>query len=139
MAGTANPEDLKKIRSQIEKRNLVGASNSTKWDELISFIRGFSTWRPFYRYKSVFGGISKWDNEWSHHLPFPFVGIEWFDIGLHEHVHVGRLLPTNIIDHSESIITKLKEIGFDFEMAGDIVRIWGYLPKSYEDFPPAEA
>lgn len=31
----------------------------------------------------------------------------------------------------------VEQIGLEFEVRADVLRIWGYLPKSYEDFPPA--
>lgn len=123
----------------VAKRNLVGASNDTKWNELISFIRAKEGWKPPYRCKGVFGGISKWDGEWFYHLPFPFVGVEWFEMYLLEHIHIGKLMAPKVLDHSPTLVGKLHEIGFDFEVQENVVRIWGYLPRSYEDFPPSQA
>jgi hypothetical protein len=86
----------------------------------------------------VTGDISGWDVEWFYHLPFPFAIVEWFDIGLQQNVRPkGRLLPPTTINHTDEISRVVKEIGFEFEVRGDVLRIWGYLPKSYEDFPPA--
>lgn len=137
MAETATPDVLEKIRKQVRIRSLAGASNNSKWNELIAFIREQSDWHPTYRSKSVFGEISDWDVEWFYHLPFPFVGVEWLDIGLKQFIHVGKLLPPKIIDHSSILFGKLQEIGFEFETSNDVVRIWGYLPKNYDDFPPS--
>ncbi|WP_245589242.1 DUF6678 family protein [Chitinimonas koreensis] len=100
--------------------------------------RAQTNWCPSYRWKWLNGHISGWDTEWFHHLPFPFVGVEWFDIGPHEYRQEGRLLPPQRIDHSAAILGKLTELGFEFEAKGDIARIWGYLPKTFEDFPPAD-
>ena len=122
------------FRGKAASRGLVGAANSTKWNELISFARGLSGWRPSYRSKSVTGYISEWDVEWFYHLPFPFTSVQWLDIGLHEQVAVGRTFPPEIVDHSELILPVLQTIGFEFEVRKDVVRIWGYLPKCYEDF-----
>lgn len=127
------------FRAKAASRGLVGAANNTKWNELISSMRALSDWRPSYRSKSVTGHISAWDAEWFYHLPLPFACVQWLDIGLHEQVSVGRLLPPKITDHSEPILSELRKIGLEFEVRGDVVRIWGYLPKCYEDFPPAKA
>ena len=127
------------FREKAASRGLVGAANNTKWNELISFVRDMSGWRPSYRSKSVTGYVSGWDVEWFYHLPFPFAAVHWLDIGLHEHVAVGRLLPPKITDHSMHIIPMIRSIGFDFEVRNDVVRIWGYLPRCYEDFPPTES
>ncbi len=135
--GTAN--EKAKLLAVINRRGLGGLANTTKWNELLDFIRAREGWIPSYRYKcidAVNGTISRWDAEWWGHLPYPMVSIEWLDIGMHEPVHQGRLLPAKTIDHSPWILAQLARIGFEYEVAADVVRIWGYAPKSYEDFPP---
>lgn len=128
----------KRIDAAVSARNLARASNNTRWDELISYFRNQTGWRPSYRSKSVTGNISAWDVEWFYHLPFSFASVEWFDIGLYEGVPTeGRLLKPRVIDHTEEISNVVHAIGFEFEVRGDVLRIWGYLPRSYEDFPPA--
>ncbi|ABI90972.1 hypothetical protein CRM91_13920 [Burkholderia ambifaria] len=121
-----------KILSQVRNKFAGALSNDTKWNELISFMRGLDGWRPSYRSKWVNGHVSRWDVEWFYHLPFPFVGVEWIDIGLHEPASVRH----EPIDHSALVLSKLAEIGFEFEARGGVARVWGYAPKSYEDFPP---
>lgn len=132
-----------KVREQarriIMERGLTGAANNTQWNELIDFMRARSGWTPLWREKSVDGSIYGWDWDWFYHLPFLFVGVEWFDIGLVQEIHRGRLLSPELIDHGDWILPKLAEIGFDFERRGDIVRIWGYLPRCTLDFPPAKS
>ena len=130
-------QDKKLIASQARAKFSGALANDTKWNELIEYMRGLEGWRPSYRSKWVNGHISGWDVEWFYHLPFPFVGVEWFDIGMHQQTRAGILLPPQIIDHSTRILNKLKDIGFELEARGDVVRIWGYSPKSLEDFPPS--
>ncbi len=138
MADAGNDDrERKRTHAAISSRNLASASNNTRWNELIAYFRAREGWRPSYRSKSVTGFVTDWDVEWFCHLPFPFEGVEWFDIGLHQDgPFLGRLLPTTTIDHGGEILALLGKIGFDFERRGDVVRIWGYLPRSYEDFPP---
>lgn len=139
MADAQNDDRTRKqTRAAVVARNLVSASNNTRWNELITHIRTLEGWRPSYRWKSVTGFVSTWDVEWFYHLPFPFEAVEWFDIGLYgQGEFVGRLLPRRPpIDHSDKILPILEKTGFDFERQGDVVRIWGYLPRSYDDFPP---
>ncbi len=124
--------DKAKILSQVQKKFVGALANDTKWNELISFMRGLDGWRPSYRSKWVNGHVSGWDVEWFYHLPFPFVGVEWIDLGLREQASVRH----EAIDHSTLVLSKLAEIGFEFEVRGDVARVWGYAPKSYEDFPP---
>lgn len=134
MAG-AVPRGLDKVKigSQARQKFSGSLANNTKWNELLTFIREQDSWRPSYRSKWVNGHVSAWDREWFYHLPFPFVGVEWFDIGLHERASAKE----GTIDHAALIVSKLAEIGFEFEVKDDVVRIWGYAPKPYEDFPPA--
>ncbi len=115
--------DLEKIIKIIFSRNLGGLANNTKWNELITAVRAHDEWKPSYRTKSVAGHISDWDVEWFYHLPFPFLCVEWFDISLQS--------PSGI--RVEWILNLVKEIGFEFEVKNDILRIWGYAPKSYEE------
>ncbi|TFB43881.1 DUF6678 family protein [Pseudomonas sp. F01002] len=127
----------KKIHAAVAARNLASASNNTKWDELINHFRELQGWRPSYRSKCVTGYVSEWDVEWFYHLPFPFASVEWFDIGLSEAVSSkGRLLARTTIDHTDEISKVVAQIGFEFDVRADVLRIWGYFPKSYEDFPP---
>jgi hypothetical protein len=82
--------------------------------------------------------VSAWDVEWCYHLPFPFVGVEWFDIGLWEEIAPKNGLEVRTtVDHTAAIADVVRRIGFEFEVRADALRIWGYLPKSYDDFPPA--
>lgn len=133
-----NDKNRKIIQAFVTTRNLASASNNTKWNELITHFRELQRWRPSYRSKSITGHISGWDVEWFYHLPFPFAYVEWLDIGLSEEApRAGALLPQTFIDHTEEISQIVKQIGFEFEVRADVLRIWGYLPKSYDDFPPA--
>jgi hypothetical protein len=119
--------DLAKIKKVIQRKNLGGLANTTKWNELISAVRAKNIVKPSYRAKTVEGHISGWDVEWFYHLPFPFVGVEWFDISLSTDVNGGL--------ESEKWIERLvKSIGFEFEVGVDVLRIWGYGPKDYDEF-----
>ena len=136
-AGAAHEAARKKIDAAVAARNLGSVSNNTRWNELINYFRHVTGWRPSYRSKLVTGHISAWDVEWFYHLPFPFASVEWFDIGLWEEVPAkGRLLAPSKIDHTNEISKVVRQIGFEFEVRDDVLRIWGYMPKSYEDFPP---
>lgn len=139
LADTGTSDEKEKIRAIVARRGLSGAANNTKWNEFISFMRQQDEWRPSYRFKWVNGHISRWDTEWWYHLPFPLMGVEWFDIGLHQERPRGSLIKNKVIDHSPCILHKLREIGFEYEVSGDVVRIFGYLPRSLEDFPPSNA
>jgi hypothetical protein len=129
--------DRERIVRQARAKFSGALANDTKWDELIEYFRGMSRsgWTPSWRSKWVNGHISDWDAEWFYHLPFPFVGVEWFDLDVRERQQTAAL-PPGVIDHSDEIRGVLSRIGFEFEACDGVARIWGYSPKSYEDFPP---
>ncbi len=117
MADAVSDEKYKKEAKRIiAERQLVGAANNTKWNELISEVRDFSE-KPCYRTKVVNGYISGWDSEWHYHLPFPLLSVEWIDIDL-----------------SEKVLNLIQRIGFEFEATDSCVRVWGYFPKCYKEF-----
>jgi|SRR5581483_558768 len=115
-------EEKNKIRKIVEQRGLAGVANTTKWNELLTFMRERDGWTPSFKTKWLINGyVSDWDSEWWYHpSTIPFVGVEWLDM---------RLSP----GEDDSWITeKLKSIGLDHEKVGDIIRVWGYHPKSYD-------
>lgn len=126
--GTENEKD--RIRRVISERGLVGAANDEKWGRLLDKMRQRKGWRPSYRFKCVDGPPSGWDTEWWYHLPFPMLSVEWLDIACHQIVHRGMLLNPTVVDHTEWIVCFLRDTQFCFELSGDLVRIFGYLPKS---------
>ena len=72
-------------------------------------------------------------------MPIPFIGVEWLDISLIERAYRGRLVAPTVTDHSTEILAVIEKIGLESGVRGGVVRIWGYLPKSFEDFPPNDA
>jgi hypothetical protein len=99
-------------------------------------MRNKEGWTPSYRFKCIDGEefISQWDTEWWYHLPFPFLSVEWLDIGYLQEVPKGRLLEPDIIDHSEWIEDLLSKIRFEYEKGLDFYRVFGYSPKNYVQF-----
>ena len=131
---TQHPDERRKLRRVIEERGLVGLANDTKWDELLAFMRSRREWLPSYRYKCVDGPPSGWDVEWYYHLPFPLMSVEWFDIGRRQETYRGRLIPPLVTDHLPWIEAALRQIGFDYEVGPELIRIFGYAPRSMELF-----
>src|ERR1041384_3776707 len=129
-AGT--PEIKERIRRIVESRQLVGTANNTKWGILLDRMRLREGWKPSYRYKCVDGPISDWDVEWWCHLPFPFMSVEWFDIAMLQETSRGLLVPPAVTDHRDWILAILDEARLCYEVRGEIVRIFGYLPKNYD-------
>ena len=125
-------DDKEKIYKTIQERQLCSIANNTKWNRLIDTIREWDGWHPSYRFKTVGNYISGWDVEWYYHLPFPFLCVEWFDIGLYEEVYIGQLVKNKIIDHTKEITHLLDLCKLEYEVFDDIVRVWGYLPKTYD-------
>ena len=127
--------DLDKLKKEIKSKNLVGLCNNTKWDELLTVFRA-NKWTVCNRSKWINGFISGWESDWFYHLPFPFVGVEWFDIKFVKTIFIirdgGRYVEeTNLKDE---ILNCLSDIGVEFEVTSDFVRVWGYAPKCYQEF-----
>jgi hypothetical protein len=133
-ADTGSEKEKEKVRRLVEAAGLVGAANNTKWNVLLDEMRTREGWRPSYRYKYIGGSPSGWDVEWWHHLPFPFMGVVWFDIGLHQIVPKGRLTEPTTVDHEEWILNILTRARLTYEVSETFVRVFGYLPKDYEGF-----
>jgi hypothetical protein len=128
--------EIPRLRKVIEKRGLVGLANDTKWNEILVAMRDRSArWRPTYRWLCLDSErVSRWDGEWWHHLPFPFISVLWFDLSYREEVSIARLLAPQVIDHSADLESLLSRIGFDFEKGYEVIRIFGYAPRDYTEF-----
>ncbi|MHA3050323.1 MULTISPECIES: DUF6678 family protein [Acinetobacter] len=129
-------DERKSITLALQNGQWSSIANNTKWTELISAIRN-DDWHPSYRFCWISNRfISSWDAEWHHHLPYPFAGVLWFDMSTLEHQIEKPWGHKKIIDHSTRLINLLLKIGLEHEKRGDVIRIWGYLPKDETDFPP---
>jgi len=130
-----SPGERQKVQRVVAKRGLCGLANDTKWDEFISCMRSHEEWRPRYRFKCVDGRPSSWDAEWFYHLPFPFISVEWFDVGFLQETRERRLPPrTHVTNHSSWIEELLRRVGLEFQKGSMMIRIFGYSPKSLELF-----
>jgi hypothetical protein len=132
---SVSPGEREKIKRVISARGLCGLANDTKWDEFLSGMRAQAEWRPGYRWKCVDGAPSGWDVEWFHHLPFPMISVEWFDLYYLEEKKERRLPPRlHVTDHSPWIEKLLHRVGLEYQKGKTTVRIFGYSPKSQESF-----
>ena len=130
--GTGSNEEKERIRSIVASRGLTGAANDTKWGQLLDAMRTREGWRPPNRLKCVDGPPSGWDAEWHHHLPFPMMSVEWMDVSCRQVIPRGALIEPEVVDHSDWIEAILIEAKFCYDVVGDMIRIHGYLPKSFE-------
>jgi hypothetical protein len=133
-------ERRERIKRAVERQQLGGLANDTKWDEFIvgmraTFPGGPQGWRPSHRFKCIDGEPSDWDAEWSYHPPFPMIGVEWLDIAFLQEARDKRLPPTvTIINHAAAIEELLVRVGLEFETGSTMLRIFGYAPKSMDHF-----
>lgn len=131
----ASPDEREKLRQTVSRRGLCGLANDTKWDEFIGAIRAHTEWHPRFRYKCIDGTPSRWDVEWFYHLPFPLLSIEWPDVAHVQQVQEHRLPPrVSLIDHSSWIEKLLRDIGLEYQKGTRMIRIFGYSPRSTEQF-----
>lgn len=129
---TGTREAKERIRRVVSERGLVGAANDTKWGYLLDTMRRREEWRPSYRYKCVDGPVSPWGAEWWYNLPLPMMSVEWFDVCYIQETSRGMLRDPEVINHSDWITKILQDAGFCYDTACDIIRIHGYLPKSFD-------
>lgn len=119
-ASTA-PGEHEGLRRIVSQRGLCGLANDTKWDELLSAMRLQEGWRPRFRWKCLDGVPCPWDTEWCYHPPFPFISVEWFDLSL-----------SAVPEESAWLMDLVESIGFDHQRTAELVRIFGYSPRSFE-------
>jgi hypothetical protein len=126
-------DEREKLRRVVEERGLCGLANDTKWDEFITGVRAHTDWRPSYRFKSIDGPVSGWDVEWSYHLPFPLLCVEWLDLAHLQTVRESGQV-AQVINHSGWIEDLLRAAGLDFRTGAAMIRVFGYSPRSLELF-----
>jgi hypothetical protein len=126
--------DEERLNRHIARRNLVGLSNNTKWNELINRLREPQGWSPSWRAKTVKDELIGWDKENYYHLPVPMKSVLWFDIGLIDEWKAKKPIKREFYDYTELILNIVKPIGIDYEISNDILRIFGYSPKNYDLF-----
>jgi hypothetical protein len=130
-----SPDERRKLKRVIAERGLYGLANNTKWDEFISAMRACESWRPSYRYKCIDGPPSSWDVELFYHLPFPLISVEWLDVAFLQETREHRLPPrTHVTDHSPWLEELLRRVGLDYQKGRQMIRIFGYSPKSLDLF-----
>lgn len=134
--------EIPKLRKLIVASGLTGLSNDTKWNELISAMRSQSSkgWCPSFMFNCIDSEyVSRWDCEWWHHLPFPFLSVRWLDISFSEETNKkGSLLPSEFIDHSKELEALLTKIGLDFKKGKEAFRIFGYAPREMSELTLAD-
>ena len=126
-------DEKDQIRRTVERLGLTGAANDVKWGRLLDAMRLRDDWTLSFRYKCVNSDyISEWFGEWWHHLPLPMMSAKWLDLNCLQDSFRGYALKHGEIDHSVWILPLIDEIGFCYDVVGNIVRVHGYLPKSFE-------
>ena len=131
-ASTGSEIEKSKIRAVVSERCLSGCANDLKWGQLLDAMRLRNGWKPSYRFKCVDGPSSDWDVEWWCHLPFPMMSVEWLDISFVQEIRTGKYTAPKRIDHSTWILAILEDAKFCYDTVDDIIRIFGYLPKSHD-------
>ncbi len=133
-----------KLRGVAVRRGLASMANNTKWDELLTVMRGIdrTTWVPENRFKLIVSDhISDWDSEWQHHLPYPFMSVEWLDLTTRSYRNIERL-PRRVeeANHTTWVTEVLSSIGLDFLVGRHMVRVFGYSPRDltgFDELPPS--
>ena len=129
-----------KAKRTAVRRGLTGLGNDTKWKEFVGGMvqlvgrRGFGE-KPRFRFKTLEGLVTHWDEDYPHHLPPTMIDVEWFDVEYLREMRDRRLPPTvTVIDYAPDIIRLLERVGLEFEVGKKHIRTFGYAPKDMELF-----
>jgi len=129
--------EIPKLQRLVAAKGLTGLASDTKWNELITFMQNvpLESWCAGYRYRCIDSDfVSEWDYEWWCHLPFPFISVMWLELSFEERISRGRLISSEVIDHSPELERLLLRIGLDFKKGRDAIRIFGYAPRDRNGF-----
>ena len=117
---------LQRLAHYIEREQLVGLMNDTKWRELQSAMVGLRPAQPRYRVKSVQSSEpSGWERDWATHLGL-FKSIEWVDVDPIHRERRGKLVPDLEHDMTDQVTDLLGERSIPYEPHPDYIRIHGY-------------
>ncbi|MBQ4880374.1 DUF6678 family protein [Pseudoalteromonas luteoviolacea] len=127
--------DKNKLLKEVKTKQLVGLCNNTKWNEILTSFR-HNEWTVSNRSKWINGYISEWENDWYYHLPFPFLGVEWFDISYEKYTFKieGGGRHETVTNLKNDILKFIESVGVEYEENESFVRVWGYAPKCYKRF-----
>jgi hypothetical protein len=124
--------EVERLRRVVARQELCGLASDTKWNELLEAMRTRSGWTPAFRYKCIDSDfVSRWDFEWWHHVPMPFISVSWIEI---QHSEFDRRLPPTRIDHAPELSALLDGIGLDYRIRPTAIRIFGYAPRDEHDY-----
>jgi hypothetical protein len=127
-------EERLRTQKNVKQRGLCGLANDTKWTELFHEIQSLDDEAPSYRFKLIGEPASRWDMDWSYHLPEVLASIEWLDVCLTKPLKSGNLLPAVRHSYDHQILQMIDRVGFDHSVGKQMVRLFGYSPKDWELF-----
>ena len=138
-ANNGTSEEKEAIRSVIARRGLCGLANDTKWNELLNAMRDYGCDVPYYRWKCVDGRPVGWEGSWTYHAPYPMMSVEWLDILFWHHPlrpgMSGFIWAAGAVEsHADRIEAIVKKVGLDYAVGVNMIRIFGYSPKSMDMF-----
>jgi hypothetical protein len=131
--------EIPKLRKLIKALNLVGLANNTKWNELLTHMREQRVkkefWLPKFRFKCIDSDyVSNWEGDWFYRVPYPFICVSWFEIEYTEYFMDQFGQQKVKFDYLSQFDCLLKQIGFDYIIGKNAIRIFGYAPKDKTEF-----
>ena len=118
-----------RLARYIEREQIVGLMNDTKWREVIHAIQAIAGYVPQFRVKDLLGpepADDAWDGSFPHHVPRPFKIIEWLEFEPVVRIPRGQLVAPEATDYTEALMAALRSVSVPFEQRGPYIRIWGY-------------
>jgi hypothetical protein len=128
MSTKEQDKDKARLRSYIEREQLSGVLNDTKWQLLFESLRAIEGKLDFLRRDVRDSDISepRWDSD-IYHVFGCWENIEWLCIRAKLSFPQGALLPPKIENFTNELIDAVKKIGIPYSKTEDGIKVWGYL------------
>lgn len=120
--------DRARLKSYIEREQLVCILNNTKWEKLFRVLEGIQGKLDFKR-KDV-RESEKTDQRWDGDIYHVFglcENIEWLEIRAQISIPKGALIEPKVEDYTNELITLVKDASVPFSRTKEGIKVWGYV------------
>jgi hypothetical protein len=120
--------DTTKWKERVERENLASLMSDTRWSQLVTALVD-AHFLPEFRVKVIGERESSigWESSFPHHLPSPYLCIEWLELSGRFSRHRGKLVPDAIVDRSSELEQILRQTRVPFTIDGGVFRVWGHV------------
>lgn len=120
--------DRARLKNYIEREQLSGVLNDTKWQKLFDALEPLQEKLDFLRkdVRDAENTKPRWDSD-LYHVFGLWENIEWICIRAKLSIPQGALLEPKIEDYTNELISVLKKTSIPYSRTADGIKIWGYL------------